>query len=111
MDNADAAHLSRSTDISNIIRKDPVPIDPAVIGILNTPGVVEYFSGNAHRLAAFRALLELLAIPFPRWAERNVSGRAAARRDLIAAFREEHRETLHERTMRMTSGLTRSRTG
>lgn len=88
-----------------------MPVDPAVIGILNTPGAVEYFSGNAHRMAACRALLELLAVPFPDWAQRDLSGRAAARRDVIAAFREEHRETLHQRTVRLASEAARSRTG
>jgi hypothetical protein len=76
-------------------------IDPAVAGLLNIPGVVEYFSPNAHRIAAFRAVLELLSIPLPDWAARDISGRAAARRKAIAAFREENPETLHERAVRI----------
>lgn len=76
-------------------------VDPAVIGILNHPGVIDYFSRNAHRMASFRALLELLSIPLPDWATRDISGRAANRRNVIAAFREEHPETLRQRTMRL----------
>jgi len=76
-------------------------IDPAVAGLLNIPGVVEYFSPNAHRMAAFRAVLELLSIPLPDWATRDISGRAAARRNAIAAFRQDNPETLYERTVRL----------
>jgi hypothetical protein len=83
-----------------------VTIDPAVIGILSNPGVVEYFTGNAHRMAACRALLDLLSIPLPNWAKRDISGRAAARRNIIAAFREEHPESLHHRTMRLQTERT-----
>jgi hypothetical protein len=82
-------------------------IDPAVAGILNLPGVVDYFTPNAHRMAAFRATLELLSIPLPDWAVRDISGRAAARRDAIAAFRQDNPETLHDRTMRRNSERTR----
>jgi hypothetical protein len=58
-------------------------------------------------MAAFRAVLELLSIPLPDWAKRDISGRAAARRNVIAAFREEHPETLHERTVRLNNERTR----
>ena len=78
-------------------------IDPAVAGILNLPGVVDYFSPNAHRMAAFRATLDLLNIPLPDWAIRGISGRAAARRDTIAAYRADNRETFHEATMRKSA--------
>ena len=67
---------------------------------LNHPGAVEYFTRNAHRLAAVRALLQTLSLPFPDWAQREPSGRAATSRKIIAAFREDHPETLHQLTMR-----------
>ena len=67
---------------------------------LNNPTVAEYFTRNPHRLAAFRATLDLLSIPLPDWAERDISGRAAATRNAMAAFRADNRETLHEATMR-----------
>jgi hypothetical protein len=67
---------------------------------LNNPVVHEYFTRNPHRLAAFRATLDLLSIPLPDWAERDVSGRAAATRKTMAAFRADITETLHEATMR-----------
>jgi hypothetical protein len=86
-----------------------VPLDPAVLGILNHPGVVEYFSRNAHRMAACRALLELLSIPLPDWATRDISGRAAARRNVIAAFRADFPETLHQRTTRLNAERTTRR--
>jgi len=76
--------------------------DPAILGRLNHPGVVDYFSRNAHRLAAARALLELLSIPLPEWAQRDISGRAAVRRNVIAEFRRDHPETLAESTARKT---------
>ena len=56
-------------------------------------------------MAAFRALLELISIPLPDWAKRDISGRAAARRNVIAAFRDDNPETLNERTMRIQREL------
>jgi len=67
---------------------------------LNHPGVSNYFTRNPHRLAAVRAMLDLLSIPFPGWAERDISGRAAANRNMLAAFRADNPETLHQATMR-----------
>jgi hypothetical protein len=75
-------------------------IEPAVAGLLNLPEVIDYFSPNGHRMAAFRATLDLLNIPLPDWAIRGISGRAAARRNTIAAYRADNRETLHEATVR-----------
>lgn len=69
-----------------------MPIDPAALGRLNHPGVVDYFARNPHRLAACRALLDLLSIPLPEWAKRDISGRAAARRNVIAAFKADNPE-------------------
>lgn len=75
-------------------------IEPAVAGLLNLPEVIDYFSPNGHRMAAFRATLDLLNIPLPDWAVRGISGRAAARRNTIAAYRADNPETLHQATMR-----------
>ena len=59
----------------------------AAIAKLHLPGVVDYFTRNPHRMAALRALLDLLAIPLPDWAKRDLSGRGAASRNLMAAFK------------------------
>ena len=75
-------------------------IEPAVAGLLNLPEVIDYFSPNGHRMAAFRATLDLLNIPLPDWAVRGISGRAAARRNTIAAYREDNPEGLRRATMR-----------
>ncbi len=53
---------------------------------LNHPGVADYYKGNGHRIAAFRALLDLLSIPHPEWAARCMSGSGATRRDAMAAY-------------------------
>ena len=50
------------------------------------PGVATYFSGNGHRIAAFRALLDLLSIPHPDWAARGISGAGFARRATMTAY-------------------------
>jgi hypothetical protein len=67
---------------------------------LSNPAVADYFTRNPHRLAACRALLDLLGIPLPDWAVRDISGRAAATRNAMAAFRADNPETLHQATMR-----------
>ena len=67
---------------------------------LNNPAVADYFTRNPHRLAACRALLDLLGIPLPDWAARDISGRAAATRNAMEAFRADNPETLHQATMR-----------
>lgn len=73
------------------------PVDP---DRLNHPKAAEYFSRNPHRMAAVRAMLDLLSIPFPTWAERDISGRAAANRNMLAAFRTDNPETLAQATAR-----------
>jgi hypothetical protein len=45
-------------------------------------------------------MLDLLSIPLPDWAARDISGRAAANRNAMAAFRADNPETLHQATMR-----------
>lgn len=67
---------------------------------LNSSAVADYFTRNPHRLAAARALLDLLSIPLPDWAVRDISGRAAATRNAMRAFRTDNPETLHQATMR-----------
>jgi len=69
---------------------------------LNNPAVAEYFTRNPHRLAACRAMLDLLSIPLPDWAARDISGRAAATRNAMTAFRADNPETLAEATARKT---------
>lgn len=69
------------------------PPDIATLTKLNHPGVVDYFTRNPHRMAALRALLDLLAIPFPDWAKRDLSGRGAASRNLMAAFKADNPKT------------------
>jgi hypothetical protein len=67
---------------------------------LNNPAVADYFTRNPHRLAACRALLDLLSIPLPSWAVRDISGRAAATRNIMRAFRADNPETLYQATVR-----------
>ena len=67
---------------------------------LTHPGAADYFTRNPHRMAAVRAMLDLLSIPFPEWAERDISGRAAANRNMLATFRADNPETLHQATVR-----------
>src|SRR5437870_13591215 len=84
---------------SNSSRKETMNLHTVDTDRLNHPGAVDYFTRNAHRLAAVRALLQTLSLPFPDWAQREPSGRAATSRKIIAAFREDHPETLHQLTM------------
>ena len=52
--------------------------------------LIRYFSGNGHRMAACRAMLDLLDIPAPGWAYRNPSGRAAQTATMVASFRDDN---------------------
>ncbi|WP_226660579.1 hypothetical protein [Alteriqipengyuania lutimaris] len=54
---------------------------------LSDPRVRAFFTQNRHKQAATRALLELLNIPLPDWAERNLSGRAGATQAAMMRFR------------------------
>ena len=56
---------------------------------MSTIPVDDYFTSNPHRLATARAMLDLLSIPFPPWAKRDISGRAAANRDMLSAFHQD----------------------
>lgn len=62
----------------------------AIADRLNDPQVEEYLSGNRHRLATTRAVLELLEVPLPNWAERNISGRAAVTKAAIERWRDDN---------------------
>lgn len=52
--------------------------------------LIRYFQGNGHRMAACRAMLDLLDIPAPGWAYRNPSGRAAQTAAMVASFRDDN---------------------
>jgi hypothetical protein len=65
-------------------------IELAIISRLNEPEIADYFTRNPHRMAAFRVLLDLLSIQLPGWAKRGISGRAATRRNIMAAFRADY---------------------
>ena len=54
---------------------------------LSDPALERFFNHNAHRRAATRSLLELLGVPLPSWAERNVSGRTAATKAALSRFK------------------------
>jgi hypothetical protein len=54
---------------------------------LNNPAVEAYFTRNTHRIAATRALLDLLEIPAPEWAHRKASGQAAITKAAVARFK------------------------
>ena len=62
----------------------------AIADRLNHPAVETYLTGNAHRIATTRVLLDLLDIPAPEWAHRNPSGRAAITKAAVARFKPDH---------------------
>lgn len=53
---------------------------------LEHPSISAYFTGNGHRMAAIRALLDLMNMPYPAWAARGISGVSSAKRDAVVAF-------------------------
>ena len=53
---------------------------------LEHPSIAAYFTGNGHRIASFRTLLDILNIPLPHWAARGISGIGSARRDAVSAY-------------------------
>ena len=57
---------------------------------LSDPTLERFFNHNAHRRAATRSLLELLGVPLPHWAERNVSGRTAATKAAWSAWKRDN---------------------
>ena len=69
--------------------------------VLNTDYAEAYFTERADRriMIGLRATLEMLGIPLPEWAERKPTGRKPGRA-IMAAYRADNPETLHEATMR-----------
>ena len=59
---------------------------------LSSDNAVAYFTGNGHRIATFRALLDLLSIPHPYWAVRSISGTGSARRKTMLAYQADYPE-------------------
>lgn len=57
---------------------------------LSDPRLADYFAGNAHRIATFRALVEVLDLPLPDWAERGVGGRTNATKEALNRFRQDY---------------------
>ena len=57
---------------------------------LNDPRVEQFFTQNRHKQSATRGLLDLLGVPLPGWAQRNLSGRAGAAKAAVGRFREDH---------------------
>lgn len=72
--------------------------DPSTMLILSAgfqalqsnPNLAYYFQGNSNRMAACRAMLDLLGIPYPDWAKRGLSGRAAHRKQMLADCRRDN---------------------
>lgn len=56
----------------------------------HNPEIADYFTGNSNRMASFRAMLDLLQIPYPEWAVRTLQGRAARHRAMVADFRRDY---------------------
>jgi len=50
---------------------------------MNDPRVEALFTVNRHKLSAARALLDLLDVPPPDWARRNLSGAAARHKAMV----------------------------
>ena len=75
-------------------------------GVFDTPPATDYFSKADHRiLCGCRATLEMLDIPLPDWAQRKPTGPKPGRA-IIAAYRADNPETLHDATMRKAAELT-----
>jgi hypothetical protein len=68
-----------------------MPISSAGFQALrDNPALADYFQGNTNRMAACRAMLDLLGIPYPDWAKRGLSGRAAHRKQMLADCRRDN---------------------
>jgi hypothetical protein len=57
---------------------------------LEDPRVEEHFTKDRHKQAATRALLDLLDVPLPSWAERSISGRASVTKAGMERFRQDN---------------------
>ncbi|HEX7820506.1 MAG TPA: hypothetical protein VF463_07785 [Sphingobium sp.] len=76
-------------------------MDDIDLSRLEHPSVKDYLINTADRrvLAGARFILEALNIPYPEYLDRKPAGRPLARR-IMADFRSDHPETLHEATQR-----------
>lgn len=65
-------------------------IQAGINALHNNPDVAEYLTGNGHRIATCRAMLDLLCIPYPAWAKRGLSGRAGHRKAIMKACNQDN---------------------
>lgn len=65
-------------------------LSAGIHALQNNPAIASYFQGNGNRIAACRAMLDLLGIPYPDWAKRGLSGRAAHRKQMLADCRRDN---------------------
>ena len=54
---------------------------------LDDPRVEQFFTKNRHKQSATRGLLDLLGVPLPAWAQRNLSGAASIAKAATDRFR------------------------
>ena len=74
-------------------------IAAGIAALRGNPSVAEYFQGNGHRMAACRAMIDLLGITPPEWARRGLAGQAAQVRDMMREFsRDNPHSTIAKRT-------------
>ena len=59
---------------------------------LDDPRIEAFFTKNKHKQAATREVLDLLGVPLPSWARRNLSGRAAASKAAMDRLRDDNPE-------------------
>lgn len=69
---------------------NPPRLYAGINALQNNPDLAEYFTGNSNRMAAFRAMLDLLCIPYPAWAKRGLSGRAGHRKAVMKACNQDN---------------------
>lgn len=71
---------------------------------LDHPSVEDYLTNTADRrvLAGARFVLEALDVPYPEYLKRKPAGRPLAKR-IMADFRADNPETLHQATVRKSS--------
>ena len=85
------SRISLDNIVISTIHEKEIQLDtPELSQRLNRPEVAAYFAGNGHRIAAFRALLDLLSIQHPEWAVRGISGAGSTRRNIMTAYQTDH---------------------
>lgn len=78
-----------------------LPIDP---NRLDHPAVKDYLmSADRRIITGARFILEAFNIPYPEYLNRKPAGRPLAKR-IMAEFRTDNPETLHQATMRKAKG-------